>query len=241
MAQRVTLKIAPPEGDTLRMQLVQQFEMESGVPIEVISGAMRVWTRAIVLHRSHGRTDLLSVTDSVRLYPSNVAVRQLHEAQRALEGRVVHLRIDNNGGMSIGGGPDDVYGGGALMPSMLPTHPVAVGESWTRDMRVPLSATGSSTADVRTTFRLDSLTNHSAVAYISFDGAVSHDHAQDGGGAVGQTAGTIEGTMEVDRRLAWITDSEMVVSVISDIHPRDRPAIHSRMRITQSLRALVEN
>lgn len=52
MAQRVTLKIAPPEGDTLRMQLEQRFEMQSGEPAEVMSGAMRVWTHAIVLHRS---------------------------------------------------------------------------------------------------------------------------------------------------------------------------------------------
>jgi hypothetical protein len=44
--------------------------------------------------------------------------------------------------------------------------------------------------------------------------------------------------MEVDRRLEWITDSEMTVDVISNIQPLGRPAIHSRMRITQSLMAL---
>jgi hypothetical protein len=47
--------------------------------------------------------------------------------------------------------------------------------------------------------------------------------------------------MEVDRRLSWITDSEMVVNVISNVQPLGKPAIHSRMRITQSLRALVGN
>ncbi len=241
MAQRVTLKIAPPEGDTLRMQLEQRFEMQSGEPAEVMSGAMRVWTHAIVLHRSHGSTDLLSVTDSVRVFPSTVALRPLRDAQRALEGRIVHLRVDDNGGMTVGSGPDAVYGDGTVMPSMLPAHPVSVGESWTRDMRVPLSTTGSSTAEVRTVFRLDSLTSHGAVAYISFHGAVSHDHSQDGSGATGKTVGTLEGSMEVDRRLSWITDSEMVVSVVSDVQPLGKPAIHARMRVTQSLRALVGN
>lgn len=241
VGQRVTLKIAPPEGDTLRMQLAQRFDMQSGESAVVMSGEMRVWTHAIVIRRSRGYTDLVSVTDSVRVFPADIALRPLREAQRALEGRTVRLRVDENGGMTVGNGPDATFGGGTAMPSMLPEHPVAVGESWTRDMRVPLSATGSSTADVRTTFRLDSLVNHAAEAYISFRGAVSHDHSQDGFGTTGRTVGTLEGSMEVDRRLAWITDSEMVVSVTSDVQPLGRPSVHSRMRITQSLRALVGN
>ena len=240
LAQRVTLRIAPPEGDTLRMQLVQRFEMQSGESADVMSGAMRVWTRAIVLRRARSYTDLLSVTDSVRVFPSAVSLRPLREAQRALEGMVVHIRVDRNGGMSVGNGPNAVYGAGTAMPSMLPEHSVAVGDSWTRDMRVPLSATGASTADARTTFRLDSLPHHAAIAYISFHGVVSHDHSQDGSGATGRTVGTLDGTMQVDRRLLWITESEMVVSVVSDIHPAGRPPIHARMRVTQSLRALVE-
>jgi hypothetical protein len=240
-AQRITLRIAPPAGDTLRMRLEQRFEMESGEPVEVMTGAMRVWTHAIVLERSHGYTDLLSVTDSVRVYPSTVALRPLREAQRALEGQTVRLRVEENGGMNVGSGPNAVFGVGTETPSMLPEHPVSVGQSWTRDMRVPLSTTGSSTARVRTTFKLDSLTDHGGVAYISFHGAVSHNHAQDGTGTVGQTVGTLEGTMQVDRRLAWITDSEMVVSVVSDVQPLGRPPIHAKMRVTQSLRALVEN
>jgi hypothetical protein len=240
-AQGVTLRIAPPEGDTLRMQLEQKFEMQSGEPPEIMTGSMRVWTHAIVLRRSRGATDLLSVTDSVRVYPSTVALRPLREAQRALEGRIVHLRVDANGGMSVGSGPDAAYGAGTIMPSMLPEHPVYVGEYWTRDMRVPLSATGASTAEVRTRFRLDSLTDHGGVAYISFHGAVSHDHSQDGSGTTGKTVGTLVGTMQVDRRLYWITDSQMVVSVVSDVQPVGRPRIHARMRVTQSLRALVGN
>ncbi|MDQ6737569.1 MAG: DUF6263 family protein [Gemmatimonadota bacterium] len=237
----MTLRIAPPEGDTLRMQLEQKFEMQSGDPSEFMSGSMKVWTHAIVLQRSHGFTDLLSVTDSVRVYPSTVALRPLREAQRALEGKIVHLRVDPNGGMSVGIGPDATYGAGSTMPAMLPEHPVAVGEYWTRDMRVPLSATGSSTADVRTTFRLDSLTDHGGIAYISFHGAVSHDHSQDGTGATGRTAGTLVGSMEVDRRLYWITESQIIVNVVSDVQPLNRPPVHARMRVTQSLRALVGN
>lgn len=241
LAQSVRLKIAPPAGDTLRMQLQQRFEMESGDPPESMSGEMRVWTRAIVLRRTNGYTDLLSVTDSVRVFPSNVALRPLREAQRALEGRTVRLRVDESGGMNVGTGPHAAFGVGTQMPSMLPTYPVGVGRTWESDMRVPLSTSGPSTADVRTTFRLDSLVGHGAVAYVSFHGAVTHDHAEDGTGTIGKTVGTIEGTMQVDRRLGWITDSQMVVSVVSDVQPLGRPAIHARMRITQSLMELVGN
>lgn len=241
IAQRVRLRIAPPAGDTLRMELVQRFEMESGEPVEVMAGAMRVWTHAVVLDRSHGYTDLVSVTDSVRVFPSTVALKPLRDAQRALEGQTVRLRVAENGGMNVGSGADGVFGMGTETPSMLPEHSVSVGESWTRDMRVPLSTTGPSTARVLTRFRLDSLTGHGAVAYISFHGRVSHDHAQDGTGTVGHTFGTLDGMMQVDRRLAWITDSEMVVSVVSDVQPLGRPRIHAKMRVTQSLRALAEN
>ncbi len=240
-AQRVSLRIAPPEGDTLRMQLNQRFDVESGESAQVISGQMRVWTHAIVMHRSRGFTDLVSVTDSVRVFPEGSTLSPLREAQKALEGRTVRLRVDDNGGIMVGSGPDAPFGGGTAMPAVLPEHPVSVGESWTRDLSIPLSATGSSTANVRTRFRLDSLTNHGAVAYISFRGAVTHDHAQDGGGTTGRTVGTLAGSMEVDRRLMWITDSEMIVNVISNVQPLGRPAVHSRIRITQSLRALVGN
>jgi hypothetical protein len=239
--QRVTLRIAPPEGDTLRMQLEQRFEVQSGEPAAVMSGAMRIWTHAVVLRRSHGFTELLSVTDSVRVYPATTALRPLRDAQRALQGRVVRLRVDDGGGMSLRNGSGVAFGGGAEMPPMLPSHPVAVGESWKRDMRVPRSATRSSSADVQTTFRLDSLTSHGSMAYVSFQGAVSHDHSQDAPGTVGRTVGMLQGSMQVDRRLAWVTDSRMVVSVVSDVRPPGKPATHARMRITQSLRALAAN
>lgn len=241
LAQRITLRIAPPEGDTLRMQLRQRLDMQTGESSDVVSGELRVWTHAIVMRSARGYTDLVSVTDSVKVFPANISLRPLLEAQSALEGRTVRLRIADNGGMMVGSGPDAVFGVGTAMPSMLPEHPVAVGESWSRDMTVPLSATGSSTANVRTQFRLDSLTNHGGEAFISFRGAVSHDHAQDGGGTTGSTVGTLAGMMEVDRRLKWITDSEMTVNVVSNIQPRGKPAVHSRMRITQTLRALVGN
>lgn len=241
LAQRISLRIAPPEGDTLRMQLHQRFDMQNDESPQVISGELRVWTHAIVLRRSRGYTDLVSVTDSVKVFPSNVSLRPLLQAQSALEGRTVRLRITDNGGIVLGSGPDVALGQGSAMPSMLPEEPVAVGESWIRNMTVPLSATGSSTANVRTRFRLDSLTNHGGEAFISFQGAVSHDHAQDGDGASGSTIGTLVGMMQVDRRLKWITDSRMTVSVSSHIKARDGSVTHSRMKITQTLRALVSN
>ena len=84
VAQRVSLRIAPPEGDTLRMQLHQRFDMQSDESSGVVTGEMRVWTHAVVMRRTRGYTDLVSVTDSVRIFPANISLRPLLQAQSAL-------------------------------------------------------------------------------------------------------------------------------------------------------------
>ncbi|HEV2643126.1 MAG TPA: hypothetical protein VGT98_10480 [Candidatus Elarobacter sp.] len=237
-AQRVTLRVHPPIGDTLHMELQQQFDMQAmdggGSPM---SGTLRVWTHSVPLRRSGTSTEVLSVTDSVVVTPPSAAsLRPLREAKRALEGRTVHLRVEENGEMIVG--RNDGTSAPAQLPSVLPHGPVVVGESWTRDLRVPLSTTGTSTALARTTFRLDSLGHDGVVAFVSMRGDVSHDHAEDGNGATGQTTGTLTGTMQIDRRLSWITDSRMRMSLTSDVRTPGRAPARVRMQITQMLRTL---
>src|SRR5690348_12520179 len=54
--QRVTLRIRPPVGDTLRMAMQQQFDLEpedsTGAPQGVMTGALLVWTHAVVRGRT---------------------------------------------------------------------------------------------------------------------------------------------------------------------------------------------
>lgn len=246
--QKITLRIRPPVGDTLRMELEQRFEMAqedaSGTPTGSMSGMMRVWTRAVVLRRMGTATDLLSVTDSVRVLPPSAAsLPALRDAKRALEGRTVRLQISQNGEITVAGGARSAgtpAGVGTDVPAVLPTEPVAVGQSWTRNIMVPLSATDRETARVHTTLRLDSLSRDGGVAYLSLNGDVTHDHAQHSTVMSGNVTGTLVGTIEIDRRMGWITSSQTVLAVMSIVKSDGRPPVHLRVRITQSLRALVE-
>lgn len=245
--QRVTLRIRPPVGDTLRMEMEQQFDIASedtganggGAPMEM-TGALLVWTRAAVLGRKGTSTELVSITDSVVAQPPSAAtLPPLRDAKRALEGRTVHLRVAEDGELTVANhGSNTAIGMGATMPSVLPASPVRIGETWTRDLRVPLSTTRNAVALVRTTFRLDSLGNDGAIAYVSLHGDVSHDHAEDHRGMTGRTTGTLTGTLQVDRRLAWITDSRTTVTLTSVVAPDGRAPRHMRMLVTQRIHAL---
>ncbi len=246
--QKVTLRIRPPVGDTLRMQLEQQFDMAredaAGAPLGSMTGSMRVWTHAVVLRRAGDATDLLSVTDSVQVLPPSAALLPpLRDAKRALEGRSVRVRIAQDGEITVSGGAQGgvvATGVGADMPSILPTEAVAVGESWIRNIMVPLSATEHETARVHTTLRLDSLSRDGGTAYLSLRGDVSHDHAQHSAVMQGNVTGTLVGTIEIDRRLGWITGSRTILAIMSVVRSEGKPPVHLRVRVTQSLRALVD-
>ena len=122
---------------------------------------------------------------------------------------------------------------------MLPTGPVQAGDSWARDLLVPLGAPHAKDGLVRITFHLDSLGPDAAIAYISMHGTFSHDHGRGASGAQDQTVGTLTGTMQVDRRLAWLTDSRMTVTVTSTVTPSSgaHPTV-VHVKITQWLRAV---
>lgn len=245
VAQGVTLRIRPPVGDTLRMLMQQQFDLapedSTGALERSMTGALLVWTHAVVLGRSGSTTDLVSITDSVVVQPpSAAALPPLRDAKRALEGRTVHMRVSESGEITVERRAGGALGLGPNMPSLLPRTPVRAGESWTRDLRVPLSTTHNAVALVHTTFRLDSLSAGAAVAYISLHGNVSHDHAEDRGGMTGRTTGSLTGTLQVDRRLGWITDSRMTVSLVSSVASAGRPPRRLHARIMQIIRALPE-
>lgn len=241
--QRVTLRIRPPVGDTLRMAMQQEFDIESedstGATQGVMTGALLIWTRAVVLDRKGPTTELVSITDSVVVQPpSAAALKPLREAKAALEGRRVHMRIAEDGELSVARSAGGQLALGVDMPSVLPKSGVRVGESWTRELRVPLSTTRNAVALVHTTFRLDSLDANGGVAYVSLHGDVSHDHADDHDGMTGRTTGTLTGMLQVDRRLAWITDSRMTVSLVSTAAPAGRAPRRMRARVTQVIHAL---
>jgi hypothetical protein len=96
------------------------------------------------------------------------------------------------------------------MPATLPKKKISPGEKWTHQMRVPLPDEPGATGLVNTTLQLDSLSRNGDIAYISMRGVLSHDHSD---GSTSETSGSLTGTMQLDRRLAWITETHATIDV----------------------------
>lgn len=241
VAQSVMLRIRPHVGDTLRMKMEQRLEMsgdsadDSASPM---SAVMRVYTRAVVSSATADATDLLSITDSVTVTPVFAASLPLFaQTKKSLEGKTVRLKVASDGGISVMGIKD-----GRLvqrLPAMLPGKAVSPGDEWTRDLSVPVSATHASTGSAKVKFKLDSLGPDGTLAYISMHGTFSHEHPKDvSNEPPDETTGTIDGVMVVDRRLEWMTDSRMTVSLLSTVQQAKGGPTRVHMKVIQSMRAM---
>jgi hypothetical protein len=252
--QTVLLQIRPHIGDTLRMHLSQTVEMTGTTPgsrhdTSSMTTSIEVFTRAIAEHYTSGGTLMQTITDSVAMTPASAA-SLADLKRRAMQSKPVWLRVSTDGGMEMvdDGDPNSelrhLFG---EMPAVLTRNAIAVGEKWTREMQIPLSSEPGAVGSVRATFRLDSLGRNGDIAYISLRGTMSRINtagAAPAGPGYG-TAGQIAGTIQIDRRLGWITDSRSSIIVRSNIElPPDRRGdpkgapMQVRTKITQWIRAM---
>jgi hypothetical protein len=252
--QAVLLQIRPHIGDTLRMHLSQTVEMtgtRQGQRHDATSmtTSFEVFTRAIAQQYTSGGTLMQTITDSVAMSPASPAsIEDLK--RRAMQSKPVLLRVSADGGMEMvdDGDPNSelrhIFG---EMPAVLARSPVAIGEKWTREMQIPLSSEPGAVGAVRATFRLDSLGRNGDIAYISMRGTMSRINtagAAPAGPGYG-TSGQLAGTIQIDRRLGWITDSKSSIIVHSTIEsapdrrgdPKGEP-MQVRTKITQWIRAM---
>jgi hypothetical protein len=251
-AQAVMLKIRPRVGDTLVMRLDQLVELErddTADTTSTMSTAMMVVTRAVVEKVNATATTLSCVTDSVTLKENGRSSSARSEKMRAaLQGRRVTMSVAPDGGAKVVDGADANEELKALfsqMPGTLPRYAVSVGDKWSRSMAIPVGPNKKQTnSTVRAVFRLDSLADDGGLAYISMQGTLSHDVKSGGSAPKGTThdmSGTIVGTVLLDRRRGWITDSRTEMTVRSLVSPTmgsiSRP-MPVRMKVTQRLRTL---
>lgn len=256
-AQPVLLQIRPHIGDTLRMHLSQTVEMTGttpGVspaePSRSMTTSIEIYSRAIAKQWTAGGTLMQTITDSVSMTPSTAA--SLAELKRrASQGRAAWIRVSSDGAVEVvdAGHPDsrelrNLFG---EMPAMLSRTGVAVGGKWTREMQIPLSGEPGAMGSVRATFQLDSLSRSGDLAFISMKGTLSRVSLP---GVVTPIAaydasGTLTGTIQIDRRLGWITDSRSTIVVRSNIvaaaarkGEAQRGPMLVKTRITQRIRAL---
>ena len=106
---------------------------------------MAVFARIIVQGADARGTLILAITDSVRVDPATGPVPALiEESRRALQGARIFMRVRPNGSSEIISDPSGIAT--ALqafigqMPATLPDRPIAIGETWTREMPVPLDS-----------------------------------------------------------------------------------------------------
>jgi len=211
--------------------------------------SIEVFTRAIAQQWTSTGTLMRTITDSVAMNPASPAA--LAELRRhAMQSRPVWLRVSTDGAMEMvdDGDPHSelrqIFG---EMPAMLARKPVAVGEKWTREMQIPLSSEPGAVGSVRATFQLDSLGRNGDLAYISMRGTMSRINtpsaapAGPGYGTTGQLAGSIQ----IDRRLGWITDLKSSIIVRSSITTNpsrkgeaERAPMQVRTKITQWIRVM---
>jgi hypothetical protein len=255
LSQPVLLQIRPHIGDTLRMHLSQTVEITGTTagaradPIRSMTTSIEVFTRAIAQQWTPNGTLMQTITDSVAMNPASAA--SLAELRRkAMQAKRVLLRVSTDGAMEVVDNDEanrelrHIFG---EMPAVLSRNVVSVGDKWTREMQIPLSSEPGATGAVRATFQLDSLGRNGDIAYISIRGTMSRINtpgaapAGPGYGTTGQLAGTIQ----IDRRLGWITDSKSSIIVRSTIvaNPSrrgeaERAPMQVRTKITQWIRAM---
>ena len=253
-AQTVLLQIRPHIGDTLRMHLTQTVEMTGTAPstgpvaTRSMTTSIEVFTRAIAQQWTQGGTLMQTITDSVAMTPaSEASIADLR--RRALQSQKVWLRVSTDGAMEMvdDGDPNSelrhIFG---EMPAMLASTAVSVGGKWSREMQIPLSSEPGALGNVRATFHLDSLGHNGDIAYITMHGTLARINTP-GSAPAGPgygTSGTLAGTIQIDRRLGWITDSRSTIIVRSIVVPASavkgdaRAPMQVRTKITQWIRAM---
>jgi hypothetical protein len=250
-AQMVTLQVKPHLGDTLRMRLDQESEMtgvrrtNTGEASAMVINTMKMFSRAIVEGSYGDGTVLLAVTDSLIISTSDEHSRAAaSQAAEQMRGQRLRFRVAPDGTVSMAesndGASREVAQVVSLMPAAFPKGPIKVGESWIREMPLPAgSQLGAQLpGKLHVTFRLDSLTHGHEWAFVSMRGEVQP--ATGPGAAFGTTLekGLVNGTMLVDRRRGWLTESWFNIVVNSTMNA---PAVsgilsmHMQMRITQHM------
>src|SRR5215212_9655479 len=113
------------------------------------------------------------------------------------------LRVSTDGGADVvnESASEELRAMFGQMPATLSRQRVSVGNTWTRQMRLPIVGEPNAFGLVKATFQLDSLGGNGDMAYISMRGTLTHDHTN---GSDSELEGSITGSIQLDRRLGWI-------------------------------------
>ncbi len=261
-AQPVLLQISPHVGDTLNVRMNQRVEMTgtpTGCPtgyatprrnakvkpetrlctagIRHMTTMMEVFSRAIVHKTGKEGALVTTVTDSIRTSVSNGNAKNAPPTRVKIKNDEIDMRVAKDGGAEVvdEDATDELRAIFGQMPAVLSRKPVSPGGTWKRQMRIPIAGEAGATGLVSATFQLDSIAHNGDIAYISMHGNLSHDHRD---GSVSELTGWLSGTMQLDRRLAWITETHAIIDATSTVQSGSTGSpmvVHTR--VTQQLKA----
>jgi hypothetical protein len=254
-AQAVTLRIKPHVGDTLRMRLDQESEMTGvrkmttgGEGSAMVLTTMRMFSRAIVEGASEQGTTVLAVTDSILTSSTDEKTQAATlQAQSKMRGQRVRFRVSPDGMVAMlqdtGPAPREVAQVVSLMPTTFPKGAINVGESWMRDMALPVgNGLGAQVAGrLHVTFRLDSVSRGAELAFVSMRGEMQ---PASGPGAASEAVlekGLVNGTMVIDQKRGWLAESWFSIAMNSAMSLPPSTGVLSmrmQMRITQHMHTL---
>jgi hypothetical protein len=208
---------------------------------------VQLYAHSLVEASDLTETTLLATTDSIVMWSGTTGDAGRPGRLPLQEGsRYVRVTVTPDGAMRVRdpASADATLGATlASVPGLLPTGAVRAGSTWQRELRLPSLPLGSYRADgvVQARLRLDSLSRGGRHAYISIVGALRRDGAarELPPGTRVVTAGTLRGTMVVDRSRAWITDARTVMDVQSEVAPGPAgtgPPMLLDIRIEQQVR-----
>lgn len=254
-AQRVVLELRPRFGDTLRMVLDQRTEVSGsreGAATKQVVTTLRMFSRAIVESSSPAAAMILAVTDSVDVSTTDERARPMAEAtQRQLQGRQMRLRLSPDGTVAVADQqanvPREVTDLVSVMPASFPRGSVAIGDTWLREMPIPpTTSLGVPLGGiVKAAFRLDSISDDGDVAYLSMRGTLVPAGDPSAASDRGALSGSLNGSMVVDRRRGWLSESRFLVQMRATLAPPPAGAVKGggasmqfRMKISQHMRVL---
>ena len=250
-AQTIVLQIKPHPGDTLRMRLDQESEMSgvrksaSGEMSAMVMTTMRMFSRAVIEGGSEKGTTILAITDSVHLTTTDDHSKAAAAAAEAqMRGQKARFRVLPDGSMNVvtdgDTGETEVSQVVSLMPATFPKGAIKVGESWIREMPLPagMQLGAPVSGKLHVTFTLDSITRGGDWAYVSMRGEMLPAR---GPGSASETVlerGSVNGTMLVDKKRGWLTESwfTIVVSSLQSFSPASGLlSMRMQTRITQHM------
>ncbi|HEU4631330.1 MAG TPA: hypothetical protein VFS08_16380 [Gemmatimonadaceae bacterium] len=247
-AQGVLLELRPHVGDTVRVRLDQDVEVVATRKVDgrdstvTMRRHLTVHSRSIVQQTDPGGATVLAVTDSMLVREDDgrsvrAGFGSAHARLRIAPDGTVRV-LDDGGLMS-----PEASALVAQMPATLPGKAVVPGTTWSQAAPVPLPGQpdGPPAGRLSATFRLDSLGHYGDLAYVSMHGTLERPR---GGvrlpkGARYESAGTVTGSFQLDRRRGWLIDVRATItmnSVVTQAQTGSEP-VHVRTHVTQWLRA----